>query len=329
MGRITQKNETIEGSSTSTVYVYDDSGRLDQVIVGGIVTFDYQYDNNDNRTHVNGVLLGTYDEQDRLNSYEDNTYSYNDDGQLVSKTHQPSSDVTTYNYDNLGNLVSVNLPATNTVEYVVDGRNRRIGKKLDGTLVQGFLYADQLNPIAELDSQGNLVSRFIYADKINVPAYMIKNGDTYRIVSDHLGSPRLVINLSDGSITQRIDYDEWGNVINDTNPGFQPFGFAGGLYDQDTRLVRFGARDYDPEIGRWTSKDPILFNGGPVNLFGYSVNDPVNYIDTNGNVAFNLAGSVAGAIVGGVTAAINGGDAGTIALAAITGAVTGAITGGR
>ena len=43
--------------------------------------------------------------------------------------------------------------------------------------------------------------------------------------------------------------------LNDTNPGFQPFGFAGGLYDPDTGLVRFGARDYDAETGRWTSKE--------------------------------------------------------------------------
>ncbi|MDH5679538.1 MAG: RHS repeat-associated core domain-containing protein, partial [Nitrospinota bacterium] len=46
-------------------------------------------------------------------------------------------------------------------------------------------------------------------------------------------------------------------MVSDTNPGFQPFGFAGGLYDQHTKLTRFGARDYDAHAGRWTSKDPI------------------------------------------------------------------------
>jgi len=58
-----------------------------------------------------------------------------------------------------------------------------------------------------------------------------------------------------------MDYDEYGNVVNDTNRGFQPFGFAGGIYDLHSRLVRFGARDYDPKTGRWTVKDPILFWG--------------------------------------------------------------------
>ena len=58
--------------------------------------------------------------------------------------------------------------------------------------------------------------------------------------------------------------------------------FAGGLYDQHTKLTRFGARDYDAFTGRWTSKDPIGFAGGDVNLYGYVLNDPVNWVDING-----------------------------------------------
>jgi hypothetical protein len=67
---------------------------------------------------------------------------------------------------------------------------------------------------------------------------------------------RLVVNAADSNpataMVQRVDYDEFGNVTLDSNPGFQPFGFAGGLYDRDTKLVRFGARDYDAATGRWT-----------------------------------------------------------------------------
>jgi RHS repeat-associated protein len=59
-------------------------------------------------------------------------------------------------------------------------------------------------------------------------------------------------------------------------------GFAGGLYDTDTGLVRFGARDYDPSVGRWTAKDPILFGGGQTNLYVYVGNDPVNFVDPRG-----------------------------------------------
>jgi uncharacterized protein RhaS with RHS repeats len=117
---------------------------------------------------------------------------------------------------------------------------------VDGKLVQGFLYKDGLNPVAELDGQGRVEARFVYGAKGNVPAYMIKGGTTYRIVSDHLGSVRLVINTETGEVAQRLDYGPFGQVTRDTNPGFQPFGYAGGIYDRDTGLVRFGARDYNP-----------------------------------------------------------------------------------
>jgi RHS repeat-associated protein len=95
-------------------------------------------------------------------------------------------------------------------------------------------------------------------------------------------SPRLVVDTTTGVVAQRLDYDEFGNVTLDTNPGFQPFGFAGGLYDPDTKLTRFGVRDYDAETGRLTTKDPIQFTGGDSNLYGYVLNDPMNWVDQLG-----------------------------------------------
>jgi RHS repeat-associated protein len=77
-------------------------------------------------------------------------------------------------------------------------------------------------------------------------------------------------------------------VVLDTNPGFQPFGFAGGLHDRDTGLVRFGARDYDPVTGRWTTRDPKGFGGGDTNLYRYAHGDPVNRIDTTGRDDVNV-----------------------------------------
>jgi RHS repeat-associated protein len=91
-----------------------------------------------------------------------------------------------------------------------------------------------------------------------------------------------MVNAVTGAVVQRMRHDEFGNVLEDTNPGFTPFGFAGGIYDVDTGLVRFGARDYDPVIGRWTSKDPIRFGGHQSNLYVYVNNDPVNRTDPSG-----------------------------------------------
>ena len=261
------------------------------MLKNGVAVGHYEYDSNSNRTSYTGQLgsfSGTYDNQDRLLSYGSNTYTYTANGELLTKTNTSTGETTTYDYDVLGNLLAVTLPDGTLIEYIVDGRNRRIGKKVNGILVQGFLYGDQLNPIAELDGTGSVVARFVYGTKANVPDYMIKGGSTYRIISDHLGSPRLVVDVSTGTVVQRIDYDEFGNVLLDTNPGFQPFGFAGGIYDQHTKLTRFGARDYDPEIGRWTAKDPIRFNAGDTNLYGYTLGDPVNFVDPDGFAPDNL-----------------------------------------
>jgi RHS repeat-associated protein len=147
--------------------------------------------------------------------------------------------------------------------------------------VQGWLYQDQLNPVAELDSLGNVVSQFVYGTRANVPDYLIRNDTTYRIVSDHLGSVRLVVNISDGAVVQRVAYDEFGRELENTNPGFQPFGYAGGFTDANTGLVLFGSRDFVPSIGRWATKDPIGLAAGP-NLYVYVMNDPVNLVDPLG-----------------------------------------------
>ena len=273
------------GDTTSKyAYRYDDAGRLVEAKKDDRTISTYTYDENGNRTRATtaegGTIEATYDDQDRLSSYGPAGFSYTASGELESKTENGQE--TAYSYDAYGNLVSVVLPGGEKVEYVVDGRDRRVGKKVDGKPIQGFLYAGQLSPVAELDGSGNVKSRFVYGTKANVPDYLIKEGKTYRIVSDHLGSVRLVADARSGEIVQRIDYDEYGQVLSDSNPGFQPFGFAGGLYDRDTKLTRFGARDYDAETGRWTTKDPIGFSGGDTNLYGYVLSDPVNLLDPNG-----------------------------------------------
>lgn len=283
LGRISQKVETIGGVTDSYGYSYDLAGRLIGVTKNGSPIAAYTYDSNGNRlsfTGPGGTVNGMYDNQDRLLQYGSNSYTYAANGELLSKTN--AGQTTTYGYDELGNLLAVTLPDSTEITYLVDGQNRRIGKQVNGVLVQGFLYEGQLRPVAELNGAGNTVSRFIYATHINVPDYIVKNGITYRLITDQLGSVRLVVNSQTGAVVQRLDYDVFGRVLQDTNPGFQPFGFAGGLYDEDTGLVRFGARDYDAETGRWTAKDPIGFEGSDTNLYGYALSDTMNFMDPDG-----------------------------------------------
>ena len=133
--------------------------------------------------------------------------------------------------------------------------------------------------VAEMNSAGTVTPTYIYGTHINIPDYIVKGYTTYRLITDHLGSLRFVINASNGTIAQRIDYDDWGNVLLNTAPDWTPFGFAGGIYDKDTKLTRFGARDYDAECGRWTCKDPIGFGGSPYHPYEYVFCDPINLTD--------------------------------------------------
>lgn len=136
------------------------------------------------------------------------------------------------------------------------------------------------------------------------------------------------MNASTGAIAEQISYDAWGNVLSDSNPGFQPFGFAGGLYDADTGLVHFGARDYDPQTGRWISKDPILFAGRDSNLYGYVLNDPVTDFDANSR---GPVLAIIGGVIGGglelATGYFNGGRGWALARDFGAGAATGALAG--
>ena len=288
LGRVTKKTETLDDIPAVQNYEYDLAGRLVGVTgdTNGNTSESWAYDTNGNRTHRNGSLIATFDAQDRILTQGGTSYSHNARGQRSEKNQL--GQITRYDYDVFGGLKSVTLPDATTITYAQDPLGRRIGRKVNGTWTNKWLYKDQLNPIAELDANDRLKKLFVYADKAHVPAYMIAydvNGNEtgqYRIVSDLLGSVRVVYDLETGNEVQRIDYDVWGVVASDTNQGFQPFAFAGGLYDPQTGLVRFGARDYEAETARWLAKDPIGFAGGDTNLYGYIANDPVNWIDPSG-----------------------------------------------
>jgi len=250
----------------------------------------FAYDSNGNRTSLTtalGTVSSSYDAQDRLIRSATSggvvtLYAYGSNGELKTKTDSATGAQTRYQYDALGNLLKVVLPTGDSVEYLMDGQNRRVGRKWNGAVTHRWLYQNQLNPIAELDSTGAMVSRFVYGSRGNVPDYLVRGGAVYRLVTDHLGSVRAVVDTATGAVAQWTSYDAWGNVLADSGSGFQPFGFAGGMADSATGLVRFGARDYDPAVGRWTAKDPIGFRGGETNLYAYVNNAPTLWADPTG-----------------------------------------------
>jgi RHS repeat-associated protein len=234
------------------------------------------------------TLSATYDAQDRVETFGDASFEQSAHGNLLRRTD--ANGALELEYDSLGNLLSAtttNAKATKNVTYTVDGVGRRVGKQVAGKFTRAWLYQDALRPAAEITDKG-VFSQFVYAGGGGTPDFMLRGGVAFRFVKDHLGSVRFVVNATTGAVVQALDYDDFGRVVSDTAPGFQPFGFAGGLFDADTGLVRFGARDYDPTVGRWTSKDPIGFRGG-LNLYAYCENNPINCVDPTGNEPIYVA----------------------------------------
>jgi RHS repeat-associated protein len=283
-GRIIQKAETLDGVTDTFEYGYDTNGRLNEVKKNGEVVEAYTYDANGNRLTEINTLRGvnrsyTVSVEDYVITAGSETYQFDADGFLTNKT-SPAGTINT-SYSSRGEMLSVSLPSGTTITYDHDPMGRRITKRINGTITEKYHWKDAITLLAVFDSSNNLIMRFNYADG-RMPVSMTFNAITYYLAYDQVGSLKAVTNSS-GSVVKKIDYDSFGSVVSDSNPSFMiPFGFAGGLHDQDTNLIRFAARDYDPAIGRWTAKDPIDFAGGDTNLYGYCLDDPINWLDYEG-----------------------------------------------
>jgi RHS repeat-associated protein len=244
----------------------------------------YGYDANGNRERATidgATITASYTLDDNLIVYGDNTYRYDDDGYLIEKT--TPDETTTYSYGALGELREVVTP-DKTVTYQHNALNQRVAKLVDGTIVEKYLWADLTTLLAVYDAEDNLVQRFEYADG-RMPVAMTMGATRYYLHYDQVGSLR-AISDTDDNIVKEITYDTYGNILTDSNATLKvPFGFAGGLYDPDTKLTRFGYRDYDAYTGKWTAKDPIGFDGGDSNLYGYVLGDPVRFVDPEGLAA--------------------------------------------
>ena len=109
---------------------------------------------------------------------------------------------------------------------------------------------------------------------------------TYLLGYDQVGSLKAAAAMDgehEGRVVKVMDYDAFGNVLADSNPGlFLPLAFAGGLRDRFTGLVRFLHRDYDPTVGRFTAPDPLGDTGGDHDLYDYCVDEPVGRVDPEG-----------------------------------------------
>lgn len=294
MQRIKQLDETVSGASTQLTYEYNTKGQLEKVYKNGSIVEQYGYDNYGNRTSADFNSISYTYQNNNINqtnryswlqsgSTKYREFSYNNAGQLTGTANKTGSTITStkaFNYDIFGNLNSISWASQN-LEYKYDAFDRQIATYLNGAVKRKLLYGIGNLPIAELNENDRIINTFIYADK-NTPILMRKGSVDYYVVSDVRGSVKMVIKITDGNVLQKLEYDAFGKVISDSNPGYTPFGYAGGLYEYRSDLVRFGARDYCAETGKWTAEDPIGFLSGGFNDYAYVSNDPINNIDPSG-----------------------------------------------
>ncbi|MDR3177558.1 MAG: hypothetical protein LBT96_01105 [Campylobacteraceae bacterium] len=292
IGKITSQAETTLDKTISHTYTYDNAGRLTKSIqehknIKDQSSHDYieefTYDSQGNilkhiieNNNIKTVKQGTYDIDDRTQIFDNTNYVYNQDGYLISKIN--AEETTSYAYDTLGNLKEVILPNNTKITYAYNANNQRTAKLINDQVQEKYLWLDLTTLLAVYDKNSNLIQRYYYSND-RVPYKVKYLGQIYYLSYNHQGTLKQVTDTNGQNVKSMI-YSAYGDTIEDTNPNLNiPFGFAGGLYDKDTKLIKFGYRDHDPNIGKWITKDPIRFDGGDSNLYNYVVNDPVNGVD--------------------------------------------------
>ena len=266
-------------------YTYDPTYQLISADHTNIPDETYTYDPVGNR------LTATVDNANRLTEDANYTYTYDNNGNLIQKTHKITQAAITYAYDFENRLIKINLPLGITAEYKYDPFGRRIEKNISGQITTKYLYDNEdiiMEYAAIIPTNTNITTKYIHGPGIDEPLSMIRNNKTYYYHADALGS---IIRMTDqnGNTVQTIRYDSYGNIKAISNPLLiQPYAWTGREYDIESGFYYLRNRYYDPKTGRFITKDPIGFAGGDVNVYGYVGNGPVNWVDPWGLVECKL-----------------------------------------
>ncbi|MBX3210756.1 MAG: hypothetical protein KF850_01850 [Labilithrix sp.] len=170
------------------------------------------------------------------------------------------------------------LAGTHESVYEYDGESRRVRvKELTSSVEtknETFVWCgDRI--CQKRASNGSTVLRTYFGEGFE------ESGTTdYFYTRDHLGSVREVVGSDGTTVASRLSYDPWGKIT-ETGLSLTNFAFTGHHFDLPTGLSLTWYRGYDPNFGRWLSKDPLGLQGG-LNLYGYVNNDPIDLMDPYG-----------------------------------------------
>ncbi|WP_416729349.1 DNRLRE domain-containing protein [Fictibacillus sp. JL2B1089] len=249
---------------TEIIYEYDEVGNRTKKTEsknGSINTFSFQYDAANQLISVNG----------KNNQYDSNGNLTKDDNHI-------------YVYDGENQLIEVkNLLGTSIAKYTYDHEGRRFSKKTSEGTTNYFYNGNKV--IYETDEMGNLLVEYTW-DAIGNPVTMIKEGQIYYY---HFNGHKDITALTDtsGNIVAEYEYDAWGNIVSLSGEIAEsnPYRYSGYRHDEETKNYYLMSRYYNPEIGRFLTRDSYLGEVSEplsLNLYSYTHNNPVMFSDHNG-----------------------------------------------
>lgn len=306
----------INGTSIAYGYGYDELGRLTLVTNGTAAEQEaYAYDPLGNRrtkaVGQTGPVVTAYN-HDAANQLMEMRYGSPSGSLIAALAYDNAGNVLsdgtrTYTWDALNQLSQVTNGAT-TVGYGYDGDGRRVRKVAGGTTTQ-WLYDGQ-NIYAEYGSAWtNPAAVYSWAgldrpQSRSVVTGASSYGQTQYYAADGLGTVVGASNNTDTTL-QSQRFDAWGNKLASSGAAIPQYGFTGREPDE-TGIVYYRARYYNPVTGRFLSRDPIGLAGG-INLYTYVNNNPVNFTDPSGLIAAPSSASFSGdSGGGGKGASVNG-----------------------
>jgi RHS repeat-associated protein len=293
-GRLTSLTQF---NGTVVQYSFDNANRLTGLenltapSGSAIATYQFTLDNNGNRTDVNqqvpispdlaalSTTFTTSTAGNRLVQAGSNTFTYDDQGQLTSAYGN------TLTFDPEHRLTAIGT----TSEFKYDGTGARL-EATRSSVTTRYIYDAAGNLLAEADAANQIQRYYIYG--AGLLAMAEPAGALYCYHFDATGHTVALTNISK-AIVNKYAYSPFGTIANQEETVAQPFKFVGqyGVMTEDNGWYYMRARYYDPEVGRFISEDPLGFDGGDVNLYAYTSNNPVMFSDPLGLWSFWYGGT--------------------------------------
>lgn len=274
-------------ASNTYTYTYDTSNRLTHAnVTGGSGTsYTYAYDSSGN---ITGKTAGSTTSSYAYNAVNELCWAYS--GSSSNACSSAPTGATTYSFDSNGNETASS--SSDSLSY--NSKNQTTSITHGGTTLSSLAYSggDQTNRTAAGSTTfGNGPSGTQVATASGASTYYLRDsqGDEigekigsnhYYYLTDNLGSIVAVISGDGLTVSNRYGYDSYGNTTFHSGSVSNPWGYAGG-YTDATGFIKFGARYYDPSLGRWTQTDPLSQSQGS-SQYQYAFDNPVNGVDPSG-----------------------------------------------